>query len=329
MGILIIIVIATLVIAAVGAGVYVIVFRAKHKKEILQESQINNTVPNYNTIPGQEQGPQNSTANLGAPIQAQQPTQQSPVMNDIQTNAQPEMPVPPVSDSLTQPLQSANFNEIPGLTPEAPIADNPSVIPQAPENNIPSPSQPETTSNILDDSGTVGPVENLTNNQYANTEVDINDSSVPITQEDDTLEEIESMIGEAEVTEGLEEREKEDGTYDPNDFQPNPMPSAPQTSETANPMSTSAIPNMAPIPSESTFQQQPTAVAQEQSPAPAPEMFANDTVSAPAEPQASGTSMAGSMTPAAPMPPENPGPVSSEPAVQAADGTTEPPHMEI
>lgn len=114
MGILIVIVILTIVIAAIGAGIYVVIFRAKHKKEVMANSQMNNAVPNYGAgnimdQPAQTQAP--SPMFSASPPQGQN----SPVMNDIVLNGSaPQNTF--ASDVPQAPVQEA--------APELPTVDH-------------------------------------------------------------------------------------------------------------------------------------------------------------------------------------------------------------
>ncbi len=107
MGILIIAIIAILVVAGIGAAVYVFVFRAKHKKEVMEESKLNDMGAGYlGGAPSQmPQGnvmatDNNPTLAMGA----------QPAMNDI-VGAVSEPPVPPAPEPPEMPDTSSQMSQ--------------------------------------------------------------------------------------------------------------------------------------------------------------------------------------------------------------------------
>lgn len=206
MNILIIIIVATLVVAAVAAGIYVVIFRAKHKKEVMENSQaMGGDIPVY--------GPQSSQAPQAQPQgifdnsqgMAQAPSQPTnPLMNDI-TGGQSQNTFmdqqPQVSETPQPPVQ-----EVPSFDasqPEAPAADIGFSEPQ-PEVQANDDTQEQAApvntldlnqvgpdsgvmGNILDDTQDVGPVVEMAENPTTDTTVDsgVSDFTVPVTKDED------------------------------------------------------------------------------------------------------------------------------------------------
>ncbi len=204
MGIILIIVIATLIIAGIGAAVYLLVFRAKHKKEVLENSQYNmpNDLPVY--------GGQNTSGQIPN-ISDTNPMAQgnSPMMNDIvgvqpQQSAMntPEMPQPPVA-----PLQS---QEQPMVNHDFPSADFAPNIPEASQtSNLESsdiskdnPLEANLTGSLMDDQPQSSSVNSMAETSMVDDSVDssIDDATVPVMKENESLSQEEAEINDAEIS---------------------------------------------------------------------------------------------------------------------------------
>lgn len=245
MGILIVVVIIVLVAAAIGAGIYVIIFRAKHKKEVMANSQtIGGGVPVYGQPQDQQAQGQPDFANNMADIGQTNPAP-SPMMNDIMgsvpTNdtlsGMSQTPQPPAQESFVeapqevQPSISRDFapeTTQPEFTP-APAAETPA-LDNTLDLNQPSP-QNNGGENILDDTQTVAPISEMAKDDMGQTpDGDMADFSVPVT-ENESLEKVDSGLGEAAVSAQTEERVEQSATQEPPGVSPEPQPETPIASE--------------------------------------------------------------------------------------------------
>ncbi|MDO8507652.1 MAG: hypothetical protein Q7S53_03745 [bacterium] len=224
MGILIGIIIGTLVIAGAGGGVYVLVFRAKHKKELLANSQMGNNLPTLGAEPAQQNQTQGLPNLGGVPNQGQGSPMASPVMNDITGGGLPQVPQAPAAPMQEEPsfmspqeppTINRSFPDTPQV-PEAPVADSLGMIPEAPAapaNTFDLSQMDQSTigsGSLLDDTETVGPVAGMAEDSLSNaTDVDISDSTVPVTRENESLEQVESELGDVSVSAQTEEREEQ------------------------------------------------------------------------------------------------------------------------
>lgn len=249
MGILIAIVVITLVVAAVGAGVYVLIFRLKHKKEVKDNSQMmGGGVPIYGQPQDQQaQGQPDFTNNMTAETSQPVPAP-SPMMNDIMGNGStndnmtgtPQAPQPPVQDPSVETPQEVQPSISQDFAPET-------AQPEVPADNIPSTPSVETPTldntldlnqpgpqntgeeNILDDTQTVAPITEMAKEDMGQTpDGDMADFSVPATKEGESLEqEAGSELGEVAVSAQNEDKVEQtvipEPTVAPPDMQAEPM----------------------------------------------------------------------------------------------------------
>jgi len=253
MGILIAIVVTTLVVAGVGAGIYVVMFRAKHKKEVMENSQIGGgNLPVYGVGSDQQMQPaqpQNLFDNAQAQPQPGMPA--SPLMNDITGTASqpspmpdipqaPETPQPFAQEATDVPAQPTVNHDFLGTSPDVqdPASDTPASAPEEPmagstlDLNQVGPDA-GSAGNLLDDTETISPVAEMAANPTS-TEVDsgIDDFTVPVTKESDSLEQVEEKVGEAEVNLGTEVRKEQNSI---------PETAMPTSNEAVSPPPVSAI----------------------------------------------------------------------------------------
>jgi hypothetical protein len=202
MGILIAVIVITLVVAAIGAGVYVLIFRAKHKKEVMANSQmIGGGVPVYGPAPDQQTQP--DFTNMAA---ANQPTSApNQMMNDITGNAPvndpladmtqapqaapaQEEPQPSISrDFTTEPVSSETQND---SAPQAPVEESPATNNTFDLNQLGQ--QNESGGNLLDDTQVVAPISEMAKEDMSQTpDGDMADFSVPATAENEVPEQAE------------------------------------------------------------------------------------------------------------------------------------------
>ncbi|MEK7447220.1 MAG: hypothetical protein AAB632_00220 [Patescibacteria group bacterium] len=269
MGILIAVVVITLVVAAIGAGVYVLIFRAKHKKEVMANSQtIGGGVPVYGSTPEQQvQGQPDFTSNMTAETSQPAPAP-SPMMNDItgsgladdamagiQQPFQPPAQEPSVEvPQEVQPSISRDFapettkpevptdSVSPTLAVETPSLDNALDLNQLGSQNNGGGS-------ILDDTQTVAPISEMAKEDMGQTpDGDMTDFSVPVTKENESLEQVESELGEAAVSAQTETKEEPNETPAP---QPGPI-STPEPTVAPEPLVVPEFtaPTDAPVPQQ-------------------------------------------------------------------------------
>ncbi len=215
MNILIITIIATVFIAGIGAVVYMLIHRAKHKKEVLDNSQYN-AIPNFGGDNGSA-NQQKQTQPIGSILDSPasqgggvQDTANNTIMNDItqgspspqqdsvvqETPITPPTPVPPASD-IPQPEVNRNF---PGNSPEPEVpannisgsenANNPAQTPEQPVNtlNLGQKSPAPEAGNILKDTKTTNTVEELAKNtEEVMVDSSMDDSKVPVTNNEDAV----------------------------------------------------------------------------------------------------------------------------------------------
>lgn len=201
MTLILIILALTVVIAAIGAAVYVLVFRSKHKKEVMQNSQYN--VPTY--------GPDPNAGGIASPMgnfgQAQTEPQTmasatSPVMNDIvqgpssqPTMAQdmPPVPMPPAPEAASgQATVNRNF---PDVTNDFVVpASEPAPV-QAEETPVASTSFQD--SPLMDNTNNPSPITDAPSQEVVEDSIP---STVPTTNENETLPQVENNLNNAEVS---------------------------------------------------------------------------------------------------------------------------------
>lgn len=247
MGILIAVVVITLVVAAVGAGVYVFIFRAKHKKEVMENSQMmGGGVPVYGSTPDQQVQSQSDFSNVAGMNQPSPAP--NPMMSDI-TGSGPandtmaSMQQPPVQESPLevpqedQPSISHDFaaettspevqtdSVSSALVGETPIPENALDLNQLGPQN-------DSGGNLLDDTQAVAPISEMAKEDMGQTpDGDMADFSVPATKEDESLEQVESELGEAAVSAQTEIKEELNETPEPTSVSLEPKPEPISTPE--------------------------------------------------------------------------------------------------
>ncbi|RJO60105.1 hypothetical protein C4544_07115 [candidate division WS5 bacterium] len=311
MGILIGIIIGIIVVAGIGAGVYVVVFRAKHKKEVMENSQ-GGAVPSFGDTGGSF-NPQAQTSEQPMGSVFDSPPAQGAaggaVMNDITQGPVQSAPMPEAPQSSAEPasgnaFQPAINHDFPGNNvQEDPQAETPvssmGGLDQTQENTFNAGQDndlSQTNGTILDDgSGLSGSVADLAQTtQDVATDSGIEDSKVPVTGSDEATvsDAVRQPVSEPANMGAVPENVGESYTVP---LETPVEPSVP--TENVSPEPASFTPSPAPEPM----------------PAPETPLSTND----PAQPTA-------------PLVPEAPvGPSTDTAPTQPTNEKPEPPHMEI